>query len=98
MFHLGKESQICAGNMLIWIVSSGGHRFLTLTPGRVQKPRREEEEEQAADQVVSCRMLDNSFLFSGFWGLARHRNYVFELLLALSWRSSIMSTFMYPLS
>ena len=24
-------------------------------------------------------------LLSGFWGLARHTNYVFELLLALTW-------------
>ena len=23
---------------------------------------------------------------SGFWGVARHLNYVFELMLALSWR------------
>ena len=28
----------------------------------------------------------SKLLTSGFWGLARHLNYVFELLLALSWR------------
>ena len=27
----------------------------------------------------------SKLLISGFWGLSRHMNYVFELLLALSW-------------
>ena len=32
----------------------------------------------------------SKLLTSGFWGLARHLNYVFELLLALSWRDLLI--------
>ena len=30
-------------------------------------------------------MKDSKLLISGFWGLARHMNYDFEILLAFSW-------------
>lgn len=31
------------------------------------------------------KMVDSKLLLSGFWGVTRHMNYTFELLLAFSW-------------
>ena len=35
--------------------------------------------------LVGWDLIYREIIFSGFWGLSRHMNYVFELMLALSW-------------
>ena len=81
MLHLGKESQVCSS----WVHCEW----------------RQEEEEQIADKVLklifSCKkFVKLKLTFSGFWGVSRHMNYVFELMLAFSWSCPALGYGVYP--
>jgi hypothetical protein len=56
-------------------------------PCGIQNTSGQDKEEQIVDQVEQYLYLHKVCLcpYSGFWGLSRHMNYVFELMLALSW-------------
>ena len=69
--HLGEKGQVCSG--------SDSWRFATYSLS-FQLCLKVEYKTHDGKKKKS------KLLTSGFWGLARHLNYVFELLLALSWR------------
>ena len=69
--HLGEKGQVCSG--------SDSWRFATYS---LSFQLRLKVEYKTHDG----KKKKSKLLTSGFWGLARHLNYVFELLLALSWR------------
>ena len=41
-------------------------------------------------------LLKPDLTFSGFWGVSRHMNYVFELMLAFSWSCPALGYGVYP--
>ena len=47
-------------------------------------------------QYLSCCIKLYKPDFSGFWGVSRHMNYVFELMLAFSWSCPALGYGVYP--
>ena len=57
-------------------------------PCGIQNTSGQDKEEPIVDQVEHIYVYKKMCLclrLSGFWGISRHMNYVFELMLALSW-------------